>query len=555
VPTKVIVTAEGPMKRKYRSGWTTIRKAVHRLTQADAKRGITTSLVALDGAGLGRRRARLGRPETFKEAVDHVWALQNQPDYVLVLGGPDIVPHQRLRNPIDDDDADVPSDLPYACNAPGGDDPETFLGASRVVGRLPDLPGDRRAALLAGLLDGAAAWKPKTRAVYRSHFSVSAHTWRRSTTLSLKALFGAKAVLHTSPFDGPQWTKAETAPLCHFINCHGAEVDSQFYGEKDGDFPVALQAIRLPRRISTGTIAAVECCYGAELYPPNGGTAGICIGYLREGAIGFVGSTNIAYGPASKNGEADLICRFFLESVLNGASLGRALLEARLRFIEAARPLSPADLKTVAQFLLLGDPALRAVGPTFKVGDKAFAKKVTTHAITRGHLGAEAATLAKGVDTVASVPDGAPRPAVMAALKKAALAEGCTPRAVAKSFHVRMGRDPASRAALTAKAFVPTRYHAMLTKPAESRRPAARASRGGKSGGERHPRPMGVKDDVLLLAREVGGKVVEVERLYAHRRATTRTNGRSLRRPGRQEALRPRLEERASGRGLGDGRR
>ena len=85
-------------------------------------------------------------------------------------------------------------------------------------------------------------------------------------------------------------------------------------------------------------MVAAECCYGAELYDPEGGPIGICAAYLAKGAIGFLGSTTIAYGPADSNGSADLLCRFFLESVLEGASLGRALLEARQRFAkEAAR--------------------------------------------------------------------------------------------------------------------------------------------------------------------------------------------------------------------------
>ena len=43
---------------------------------------------------------------------------------------------------------------------------------------------------------------------------------------------------------------------------------------------------------------AAECCYGAELYEPAKaqGQAGIANTYLGEGAIGFLGSTTIAYG-------------------------------------------------------------------------------------------------------------------------------------------------------------------------------------------------------------------------------------------------------------------
>ena len=112
-------------------------------------------------------------------------------------------------------------------------------------------------------------------------------------------------------------------------------------------------------------MVAAECCYGAELYDPAvaDGHAGICNTYLAEGAYGFFGSSTIAYGPPEGNGQADLICQYFLERVLPGASLGRAALEARQRFVRAGTRCSiRSDLKTLAQFSLLGDPSIHPVG-------------------------------------------------------------------------------------------------------------------------------------------------------------------------------------------------
>lgn len=115
MPTKLVVTDVSAMKKKYKASWPKVRQAVGRLARKDAARGITTTLVALDDANLGASRAKARQPETFKAAIDHVWGLHHQPDYILILGGPDIVPHQSLRNTVPpDDDPDVPSDLPYA---------------------------------------------------------------------------------------------------------------------------------------------------------------------------------------------------------------------------------------------------------------------------------------------------------------------------------------------------------------------------------------------------------------------------------------------------------
>ena len=76
--------------------------------------------------------------------------------------------------------------------------------------------------------------------------------------------------------------------------------------------------------------------HGADLYDPaeSDGQRGICYVYLAEGSYGFVGSTATSYGPAEGNGQADLLCQYFLERVLRGASTGRALLEARQRLTQ-----------------------------------------------------------------------------------------------------------------------------------------------------------------------------------------------------------------------------
>jgi hypothetical protein len=110
-------------------------------------------------------------------------------------------------------------------------------------------------------------------------------------------------------------------------------------------------------------VIAAECCYGAQLYDPADtlGQPGICSAYLLDGAYGFFGSTTIAYGPSAGNGQADLVCQFFLDAVLKGASLGRAALEARQRFAALYSHLDPIDLKTLVQFYLLGDPSIHPV--------------------------------------------------------------------------------------------------------------------------------------------------------------------------------------------------
>jgi hypothetical protein len=368
---KVIITNMGALRDKYGKSMPRIERAVKRLVEADEKRGIESKVVALDAAPdmeavRGRAVADKDDQKQVKNAVDAISKFY-RPDYMMILGAPDVVPHQDLKNPVydpqGDEDMVVPSDIPYACEASYSKDPRNFLGPTRVVGRLPDLLGIGDAAYLVSLLGTAARHKTRTRADYQKYFSVSADVWKKSTSLSLTKLFGSSDAMSTSPPGGPAWTPAQLGRRIHFINCHGAPSDPNFYGQRGRSYPVAHSAKRLVRKIMNGTVIAVECCYGAELYDPADSDmqSGICSTYLRDGAYGYFGSSTIAYGPSEGNGQADLICQYFLEEVLNGASLGDAALRARHRFAQAYTHLDPVDLKTLVQFHLLGDPSIHPI--------------------------------------------------------------------------------------------------------------------------------------------------------------------------------------------------
>ena len=379
---KVIVTNVSALKAKYGDKYARVKSAINRLIAADAERKLTTRLIAIDvEADMRRLRAQpvvgVADQQGAKLAVDAIYR-RHQPDYILLLGAGDVVPHIDLSNPMkgtpdDDDDPTVPSDVPYACAARWSRRPQDFVGPTRVVGRLPDLNGASDPTYLIKLIDAAAKYVSRDRSAFSGHFAVSAKVWTKSTTESVANLFGQGARVFTSPPSGPNWSDQQLAPRIHFINCHGDTHLPEFLGEfPDEVYTTAHKATRLPGRVSRGSVVAAECCYGAELYDPARarGQAGICNTYLAQGAYGFFGSTNIAYGPSEGQGQADLICQYFVESVLKGASLGRAALEARQRFVAQFSHVDPADLKTAVQFILLGDPSVQPV-------------KAVTHALSR----------------------------------------------------------------------------------------------------------------------------------------------------------------------------
>jgi hypothetical protein len=370
---KVIVTNTSALKAKYGDKYPRVKAAIDKLIAADKVRGLTTRVIAIDvEADMRRLHAQpvVGTDDQqgAKAAVDAIYK-RHQPPYILLLGAPDVVPHIDLTNPMrgkdpNDDDPTVPSDVPYACAAGWSRRPQDFVGPARVVGRLPDLPGADDPAYLIKLLGTAARYVQRDRSAYGGHFAISAKVWTKSTEESVTNLFGQGANVFTAPPSGPNWSEKQLAPRLHFINCHGDTVTPEFFGEfPEGRFTTAHKSARLSGRVTTGSVIAAECCYGAEVYDPRhaSGKVGICSTYLAQGAYGFLGSTNIAYGPSEGQGQADLICQYFVESVLKGASLGRAALEARQRFVAQFSHVDPSDLKTAVQFILLGDPSVHPV--------------------------------------------------------------------------------------------------------------------------------------------------------------------------------------------------
>ena len=368
---KIIVTNRSALIAKYRSaGLAKIKQAVDALIAADAKRGIKSRLVYLDDATVMKKfRGRaVGDPASTrqnKDAVDAVFRATT-PEYLMILGAIDVVPHQDLVNPAsapsyDDPDGFAWGDLPYACDEPYSRNVANFKGPTRVVGRLPDLTGASEPSYLIRLLGIAEKYRSRKVADYEAYFGLSAEVWRKSSQMSLFNVFGASSKLQLSPPDRPSVAARHLAPLAHFINCHGGPSDPKFYGQRGNSRPTpALTSDAIKGKIKPGTVASVECCYGAQLYDfvKLSRPLPICQRYLIQGAYGYFGSSTIAYGPSEGNGSADLITQFFLLAVLDGASLGRAALLARQQFVHQTTELDPVDLKTLGQFSLLGDPSI-----------------------------------------------------------------------------------------------------------------------------------------------------------------------------------------------------
>lgn len=370
---KVVLTNRTAARAKFGAGgWRRVRSAVTALADADKSRGITTRFFALDSAADCRRVGTtpvtaVTDAQQVKAAVDAVSAAW-EPAYLLILGGPDLVPLVNLDNPLwtgdpaDDPDPFIPSDLPYACDSAYSTVASNYRGPTRVVGRVADLTGIADTGPLLTQLAQATAATSLARLSPEPVFVVTAKVWAVSTGRSVAGLPDVTGVVNSSPAAGPVWTPTQTAPTLHFVNCHGSEFDPNWYGQAtpgNWNLPTAVAANSLPALVAGGQVVAAECCYGTAHWPAAAanGQASVAMTYLTNGAAGVFGASTVAYGPATTNDYADVICRLFVEEVLSGASTGRATLVARQRFIQSQAFLDPTDVKTLAQFALLGDPS------------------------------------------------------------------------------------------------------------------------------------------------------------------------------------------------------
>ncbi|MET4390635.1 hypothetical protein ABIB73_006417 [Bradyrhizobium sp. F1.4.3] len=511
---KVIVTHFGQLRSKYgAAGLRAIRAAIRTLQRADRTRGLQTSVIGLDETS--RMRSLRGRAMTkaddskqAKGAIDAIYRTLT-PDYIMILGSHDVVPHQDLKNPLfkgrggDDPDKFAWGDLPYACENPYSNEVTDFLGPTRVVGRLPDITASSDHRYLVRLLQTASRYRQVDRDQLNNYFAVGAQIWERSTSRTLKALYGNDSNFQKVPPHNARWAQKLLNSRVHFYNCHGAAHSSKFYGQpinRPAAYPTAADAVYMTKRIRPGTIAAAECCYGGQLYALSGNQPhpGMTNTYLGAEAYAFLASTTIAYGPARENGQADLICRYFIQNVMDGASSGRAVLEARLKFTSHPRALDPTDLKTIAQFNLYGDPSLTAVAPE-PVAARAMS---TTVAARRDRHQRRVALAVQGETVQATAPRIRRSTAVIPAAVLRVLRQQSRQRSVGRdqvmSFSVRYsGQSRAMASALAVGGNLTSAYHVLLT-------PRSRRSRSDQTG---------VHDIRGIIVEEVNGAPVSVREI------------------------------------------
>ncbi len=382
---KLSVTCRRQLERKYDAkAIKRITGAVARWVAADAARGIRTIHVAVDDPS-DMHPFRVApvtgaiTAEKVKRAIDAL-AASLTPDYIVIIGSGDVVPLFDVPNPTLGNDGDgdtdtvVPTDNPYASSRPfDRRKRSSYLVPDRVLGRIPDLPGSSDPEWLLRYLAVATAWKPRSPASYAQDLLVCCDAWKKSGRACVEYLARDAATMLTCPPSGDSSRRMQRqhAARLQMIKCHGAPNDSWFYGQRGYDYPDVMRSTSLASRTRKATVVGSMCCFGANIFDPldpaaqHPGEPPISSVYLRQGAFGFLGSTCTAWVGLDSMLCSDWIVAAFLKSVLGGASLGRATLEARQNVARWSQQqgdqLDSADEKTLLQFVLLGDPSIHPV--------------------------------------------------------------------------------------------------------------------------------------------------------------------------------------------------
>ena len=371
---------------------------------------------------------------------------------------------------------------------------------------------------------GYASAKPEA---FNDYFAVTAQIWEKSTRLSITNTYGGAPQVASVPPKNPSWPSELLKRRVHFFNCHGAPGDPRFFGEPANgveEYPISLEASYVQGKLREGTVVAAECCYGGELYDLSvtRTQAGLCNTYLGNKAYGFFASTTIACGPAEGNGQADLLCQYFLQNVLEGASLGRAALEARQKFVRTASPPDPFDLKTLAQFNLYGDPSLTPVEskPAFVAAIQTRAERVERHDRRRE-------LFRGGLDLASREPvpkrTKANTPKRIVNRLRAVARNSRTEPASVLSFKLHYPNGPkgqdksAAKAAMprayAEKGTLPTAYHVLFARPADATPSGARA------GTSAEPKSAKEKPNIVrivaFIGKEVDGELVSIREMHS----------------------------------------
>ena len=286
-----------------------------------------------------------------------------QINYLMIVGDKESVPAAKWENPIYDNGGDsdryVDSDVPYVFLCAKS----LFDGKQRDknirVGRVPSSAGNGFAEAKLYFANNIKYHNPNRNI---KAVSLSAEEW---AYVSGKNFASVNPDLNNCPpcsfVKGASQMLIEHDPLYNLycFNIHGMAVQNVWLS---GDSTIAMNPASLPADPKSAYVIATEACYGAKPTIRNGKEQSILMTALQNKCLGFLGSTQIAYGTTDlalifgcEPMCADIMVGHFVECVGKGYALGDAYLAAWSKLSGHSNALE--NIKTLCSFALYGDPA------------------------------------------------------------------------------------------------------------------------------------------------------------------------------------------------------
>jgi len=292
-----------------------------------------------------------------------------RPKYLFILGNEKVIDVARWDNEASDGDDVVESDLCYSTldtNSPWNGQEYDFDVTIRV-GRLPTYSGEQFCKFRA-YFDAAMTHIGHMDRIVP--YGLSALVWEQESNYEFGKTASRK--VDVSPMVGC----ANVAPRMGFesnllfFNLHGSNRAKYWYGQNGVNYPEAFSPSVL-NGMSRPYFIGVEACYGARYLGGLVPEQSVLLMAMENKCISFLGSSRIAFGKSTPTGScADLVVGSYVKSISLGESAGDAHMTGLKRLSEDWSSLDDADVKTMAEFSLYGDPSARKCDNTSNSGFK-----------------------------------------------------------------------------------------------------------------------------------------------------------------------------------------
>ena len=347
----IIMTSEGHLASQFEVEADELRDSIADYMRSADKRGVHYYYLDIEGNSIETVSGY-----NVEDIVSILRKIVNvaRPKYLFILGNEDIINVATWENEACDGDDNVYSDLAYSTlDTTSPWEGQDFNASEALrVGRLPTSDGcfDDFQTYFENAKRGIGSIetiKP---------YGLSALVWKDESNHEYSAI--AKDGVDTSPsvtLENSGERISASAPNLLFFNLHGSDENEYWYGQKGYNYPEAMSPELFedyPRYFFLG----VEACYGAR-FVGLGVEESIVKTAMANKCLAFLGSSMIAYGQPTPDGTcADIVIGEYIRHIAKGFTAGDAHI-AGLKKLTSDCDMDDADIKTLAEFALFGDPS------------------------------------------------------------------------------------------------------------------------------------------------------------------------------------------------------